>query len=159
MSNAHDGKHFVIQKGKALCDKGSKFPNFKVTSHEKHYWNDADGQPDYLAVTEDDLQFNPVSAPFGNCSAKNGQACTFAAAGKWTKTYDKVKVMGKSCLTEISELMCATGGKITVMEHGQKPELAKQNFKNADAQIHNQINPLVDLDEFIDELDGDNFYF
>ena len=34
MSNEHENKHFVIQKGKAICDKGSKFPNFKVTSHQ-----------------------------------------------------------------------------------------------------------------------------
>ena len=48
MSNSeHNGKHFVIQKGKAVCDKGTSFPNFKVTSHQKHYWNDADGKDDY----------------------------------------------------------------------------------------------------------------
>ncbi|MDR2204870.1 MAG: DUF4280 domain-containing protein, partial [Flavobacteriaceae bacterium] len=149
-------KHFVIQKGKALCDKGSKFPNFKVTSHEKHYWNDADRQPDYLAVTEDDLQFNPVSAPFGNCSAKNGQACAFAPAGKWTKTYDKVKVMGKSCLTEISELMCATGGKITVMEHGQQSEIGKSHMKKADAREQHVYNPIMDFEEFQEEMEDEN---
>ena len=25
---------------------------------------------------------------------KNGNPCAFAPSGKWTKTYDKVKVMG-----------------------------------------------------------------
>ncbi|MFC4414427.1 hypothetical protein [Kaistella carnis] len=35
--------------------QGFKFPKFKVTSHQKHYWNNAEGQADYLAVTEDDL--------------------------------------------------------------------------------------------------------
>lgn len=111
-SSEHNGKHFVIQKGMAMCDKGTSFPNFRVTSHEKHYWNDADGKADYLAVTEDDLQFNPVAVPFGNCSLKNGQPCSFAPAGKWKNPYEKVKIMGKSCLTEISELQCSIGGKI-----------------------------------------------
>ena len=118
-SSPHDGKYFVIPKGMAMCDKGSKFPNFKVTSHTKHYWNDEEGSADHLALTEDDLQFNPPATPFGTCAVKNGNPCAYAPAGKWTKTYDKVKVMGKSCVTELSELMCATGGKITIMKHGQ----------------------------------------
>lgn len=158
MSKEHENKHFVIQKGKAICDKGTRFPNFKVTSHQKHYWNDENGSADYLAVTEDDLQFNPPAVPFGNCTLMNNQPCSFAAVGKWKKTYEQVKIMEKSCLTEISELQCAIGGKIKVMDHGQKAVLSKQNFKNSNATIHNQINPLVDVDEFVEDLDGDDFY-
>ena len=154
-SSEHDGKYFVIPKGMAMCDKGTKFPNFKVTSHQKHYWNDADGKADFLAVTEDDLQFNPVVVPFGNCSLKNGQPCSFAPAGKWQKPYEKVKVMGKSCLTEISELQCSIGGKITVMKHGQTAELSKQNLKNANPLIMNIINPLVDITEILDDAEHD----
>ena len=149
----HSGKYFVIQKGKAMCDKGTQFPNFKVTSHEKHYWNDADGQADYLAVTEDDVQFNPVAVPFGSCSVKNGQPCSFAPVGKWQKPYENVKVMDKSCLTEISELKCAIGGKITVMKHGQTAELSKQNLKNANPLLISMINPLIDVTEILDEIE------
>ena len=159
MSSEHENKYFVIQKGKAICDKGTAFPNFKVNSHQKLYWNDEGGKADYLAVTQEDVQFFPPAIPFGNCSLKNGQPCSFAAAGKWQKPYDKVKVLDKSCLTEISELQCAVGGKIKIMDHGQRAELSKQNFKNTDANTHNHINPMVDLDEFNEELDGDNFYF
>lgn len=154
MSNSeHDDKHFVIQKGKAICDKGTKFPNFKVTSHQKHYWNDANGENDYLAVTEDDVMFNPPAMPFGNCSVKNGNPCAFAPSGKWTKTYDKVKVMDKSCLTEISELMCATGGKITVMKHGQTAEISKTNVRNADSRLMNMINPFMDFEKFKSDME------
>ncbi|MCD0457280.1 MULTISPECIES: DUF4280 domain-containing protein [unclassified Chryseobacterium] len=151
----HDGKYFVIPKGKAMCDKGTKFPNFKVTSHQKHYWNDEEGEPDYLAVTEDDITFNPPATPFGSCSVKNGNPCAFAPAGKWQKTYDKVKVMGKSCVTEVSELMCATGGKITVMKHGQTVAMTNQNIKNADPKEQQSINPLLDYKEFQEEQDDD----
>lgn len=154
----HDGKLFVAQKGKAICDKGTKFPQFKVSSHKKLYINDKDGVDDYLAVTENDLQFNPPAVPFGNCSVKNGQPCSFAPAGKWKKFYKDVKVMDNALLTEISELQCSIGGKIKIMDHGQKAQLSKQNFENADAKVHSYINPLVDLDEFTDELDGENFY-
>ena len=154
MSNSeHNGKHFVIQKGKAICDKGTSFPNFKVTSHKKHYWNNADGSEDYLAVTEDDLQFNPIAVSFGNCSLKNGQPCSFAPAGKWQKPYDKVKVMGKSCLTEISELQCGVGGKIKVLNHGQTAEITKHHFKNADVELLSHIMPFFDFREFVDDLE------
>ena len=153
MSNSeHNGKHFVIQKGKAVCDKGTSFPNFKVTSHQKHYWNDADGKEDHLAVTEDDTQFNPPAMPFGNCSLKNGNPCAYAPAGKWTKTYDKVKVMGKSCVTEISELMCTTGGKIKIMKHGQQSEASKSQAKKANAQEQHVYNPIMDYEEFKEEV-------
>ena len=154
MSNSkHDDKHFVIQKGKAMCDKGTSFPNFKVTSHKKHYWNDVYVQDDYLAVTEDDVMFNPPTMPFGNCSVKNGNPCAFAPSGKWAKTYEKVKVMEKSCLTEISELMCATGGKITVMNHGQQSELTKANVRNADVEFMQFINPFFNFKEFVNDIE------
>ncbi|MET3047491.1 PAAR-like protein, partial [Flavobacterium covae] len=45
---------------------------------------------------------------------------TEVAAGKWSKTYDKVKILDKKCVTEISELKCSTGGKITILKHGQQ---------------------------------------
>lgn len=155
-SSEHDGKYFVIPKGKAICDKGTQFPGFKVITHQKHYWNDENGEPDYLAVTEDDVMFNPAATPFGNCSIKNGNPCAFASSGKWTKTYDKVKVMGKCCVTELSELLCSTGGKITVLKHGQESELGKSNVNNADSKEQHVYNPVVDFEEFKEEINGDD---
>ncbi len=156
----HEGKHFIIQKGMCQCNQGFKFPKFKVTSHQKHYWNDADGQADYLAVTEDDLTFDPPAMPFGNCKLRPTSGgylpCVYAPAGKWTKTYEKVKVMDKSCLTEISELMCSTGGKITIMKHGQQSEIGKTNVNNANTQEQQVYNPVVDFDELKASLDQEN---
>lgn len=151
-SGEHDGKYFVVQKGMACCDKGSKFPNFKVNSHQKHYWNDEKGSADYLAVTEDDLTFNPAATPFGTCSVKNGNPCAYSPAGKWTKTYEKVKVRGKSAVTERSELMCTTGGKITVMKHGQQSEAGKSHVNNADSREQQTYNPVMDFEEFKEEI-------
>jgi hypothetical protein len=159
-SSEHDGKYFVVQKGMACCDKGTKFPNFKVTSQQKHYWNDEKGEADYLAVTEDDLTFNPTAMPFGTCSVKNGNPCAYSPAGKWTKTYEKVKVMGKSAVTERSELMCATGGKITVMKHGQQSEAGKNNVNNADSREQQTYNPIMDFEEFKEEInESDQLYY
>lgn len=156
-SGPHEGKYFVIQKGTVQCNQGFKFPKFKVTSHQKHYWNDQEGQADYLAVTEDDVQLDPPTQPFGQCKLKPTSGgylpCTYAAAGKWQKPYEKVKVMGKSCLTEISELMCATGGKITILKHGQQSEAGKNQVDKADTKEQQVYNPVVNFDQFKAETD------
>lgn len=161
-SSEHDGKYFVVQKGICQCNQGFKFPKFKVTSHQKHYWNDADGEADYLAVTEDDLTLDPSAMPFGNCKLKPTSGgylpCTYAPAGKWTKTYEKVKVMGKSCLTEISELMCTTGGKITILKHGQRSEIGKSNVKNTNPNEQHVYNPVVNFEEFQKDILGSDSY-
>lgn len=157
-NSEHDGKFLVIQKGMAQCNQGFTFPKFNVTSHQKHYWNDEEGKTDYLAVTEDDLTFNPVSTPFGQCKLQPTSSgylpCSYAPAGKWQKPYDKVKVMGKSCLTESSELMCVIGGKITVMKHGQQSEAGKSNVKKAEPREQHIYNPIMDFEEFQDEIIG-----
>lgn len=151
-SGPHDGKYFVIQKGTVQCNQGFKFPKFKVTSHQKHYWNNKEGEADYLAVTEDDVQLDPPAQPFGQCKLKPTSGgylpCVYAAAGKWQKPYEKVKVMGKSCLTEISELMCTTGGKITILKHGQQSEAGKSNVAGAKSQEQQVYNPVINFDEF-----------
>lgn len=163
-SSPHEGKYFIVQKGTVQCNQGFKFPKFKVTSHQKHYWNDEEGQADYLAVTEDDLQLDPAAQPFGQCKLKPTSGgylpCAYAPAGKWQKTYEKVKVMGKSCLTEISELMCSTGGKITILKHGQQSEVGKSQVTKANTQEQQVYNPVVDFDEFKEDTKGtDELYY
>ncbi|MBP1165168.1 hypothetical protein JOE44_002052 [Chryseobacterium sp. PvR013] len=163
-STPHEGKYFIVQKGTVQCNQGFKFPKFKVTSHQKHYWNDEEGNADYLAVTEDDLQLDPAAQPFGQCKLKPTSGgylpCAYAPAGKWQKTYEKVKVMGKSCLTEISELMCSTGGKITILKHGQQSETSKSQVGKANTQEQQVYNPVVDFDAFKEDTKGtDELYY
>lgn len=151
-SSSHDGKHFVVQKGTCQCNQGDQFPKHIVNAHNKHFWNDSAGNSDYLAVTEDDLQFNPPGPSFGKCKLKPSSGgylpCAYAPAGKWQKIYEKVLVMGKKCVTEVSELQCTTGGKITIKDHGQRGEMSKKNVKNADAKVIRHVNPLVDVNDF-----------
>lgn len=163
-SSPHEGKYFIVQKGTVQCNQGFKFPKFKVTSHQKHYWNDEEGNADYLAVTEDDLQLDPAAQPFGQCKLKPTSGgylpCAYAPEGKWQKTYEKVKVMEKSCLTEISELMCSTGGKITILKHGQQSETSKSQVGKANTQEQQIYNPVVDFNEFKEDTKGtDELYY
>lgn len=156
-SSPHDGKFFIIQKGTVQCNQGFKFPKFKVTSQQKHYWNNKEGEADYLAVTEDDVQLDPPAQPFGQCKLKPTAGgylpCAYAPAGKWQKPYEKVKILGKSCLTEISELMCSTGGKITILKHGQQSEASKSQVNSADAKEQQVYNPVVNFEKFQAETD------
>lgn len=158
--NDHKGKHFIIQHGKAECNEGNKFPNFKVTSHQKHYWNDANGENDFLAITEEDTTFNPTTAPFGQCRLKPTSGgylpCSFAPLGKWEKVYDKVKVMGRSCLIELSELNCCVGGKITVLSHGQQSATTPKQVSQATFLEQKIYNPIVDFEEFKDIVETRN---
>ena len=62
--------------------------------------------------------------------------------------------MGHSCLTEVSELMCAVGGKITIMKHGQQSEAGKRNVKKADSKEQHVYNNIVDFEEFGEEING-----
>ncbi|REC50183.1 DUF4280 domain-containing protein [Chryseobacterium pennipullorum] len=161
--SAHDGKHFIIRKGRAQCSEGNQFPQFKVTSHQKHYWNSKGGDADYLAVTEDDVMFDPSGSSFGICRLRPSSGgylpCVFAPAGTWQKTYEKVKIMDKSCLSEISELMCCTGGKITIKEHGQQSVMNQQNIIFADPDTYRLINPFIDLRDLKEDLeDSDQIY-
>lgn len=162
-SSDHNSKHFIIPKGKACCDQGDQFPNFVVSSHSKHYWNDGNGNADYLAVTEKDVQFKPAGPSFGKCKLKPSSGgylpCAYAPAGLWQKTYDKVKIMDSAAITEISELQCTTGGKITVKDHGQRPEMSAQNVQRADNKTIEQINPLVDMDDYKDAVGDDVEYY
>ncbi|SHE76651.1 DUF4280 and LysM peptidoglycan-binding domain-containing protein [Chryseobacterium vrystaatense] len=161
-SNPHDGKYFIIQKGTVQCNHGSEFPKFKVTSHQKHYWNDQEEKADYLAVTEEDLQFDPPVRSFGQCrlnpSSGGYLPCSYAPVGKWQKAYEKVKVMGKSCLTEISELMCSTGGKISILKHGQQSEISKSQVMNARTKEQQVYNPIVNYDEFKEYMNDQQYY-
>ncbi len=148
-SNEHDGKYYVVKKGTAKCDKGSSFPHFNVISHHTHFINGK--EDDYLAVTDADVQFNPIAAPFGSCKLKHGTPCTFVPAGKWQKPYPNKTVMGNHCLTELSELQCAVGGKITVKDHGQAP-LAdkKREDKTNKKEVSQEGAGTQDLDEEIE---------
>lgn len=156
-SDDHESIYFVIQKATLQCNQGFTFPTLKVTSHQKHYANHSGNDPDYLAATEDDLQLNPTSQPFGQCKLKPSSSgylpCAYAPAGKWQKAYDKTKVMDKACLTERSELMCSTGGKITILNHGQQSEITKSHVNNANTLEQQAYNPVVDFDALKEEAD------
>lgn len=145
----HDGKYFIVHNAKCSCDQSvvAKQPaKLQVTSHSIIILND---QQDKLAATELDRSFDPAMATFGKCKMKpmpggGYMDCTVAPAPKWGKTYDSTQVMGKNTLTEISELQCMTGGKITILNHGQTDAVTNAHADNTNPVELAMVNPAVE---------------
>ncbi|MFV0305864.1 MAG: DUF4280 domain-containing protein, partial [Moheibacter sp.] len=156
-ASEHDKKYVVIQKGQAQCSQGTDFPQFKVQSHQLQHAN-GDTQ-DHLIVTEEDVLFNPPTTSFAKSkctylTSQNGGSptpCAYAPGGKWKKTYEKMKVMDKQVVTEISELDCPIVppqvGKITIFKHGQTQEATAAHFNNVTEEELLMISPLAEKPE------------
>ena len=50
-------------------------------------------------------------------------------------------------------MLCSTGGKSTILKHGQQSEAGKRNVDNANTQEQQVYNPVVDFDEFKEEIE------
>lgn len=144
----HDGKYFVVHDAKCVCDKAEnpkQTANLQVTTHAIIVLNDEQGK---LAATEEDKTFNPPAATFGKCTLKPSSGgylpCALAPAPKWGKTYESTQVMGKNTLTEISELQCTVGGKITIFNHGQADSVSNAHADNTNPVELAMVNPAVE---------------
>jgi hypothetical protein len=67
---------------------------------------------------------------------------------KWNGAYDKMNLSNKGKpLLEDSKGTCPMGAPdcIEITKHGQIAEASKQNVKNANPDVQNKINPLLNL--------------
>ena len=161
-SSPQTGKLFIVQKGQAQCNQGNMNPKFVVKSHKRLFLNKSQMTPESLIVLDSDTTFMPPGPSFGQCKLKPSSGgylpCSCAPVGKWQKAYEDTTVDGQKAITEMSELMCAIGGKITVFKHGQVSEMSQQNVDNANAQAMNRYNPVVDFDAYKSDLNDDFDY-
>ena len=116
-----------------------------MTTHNVIVLNDNQTK---LAATEEDRTFNPPAATFGKCTLKPSSSgnlpCALAAAPKWSKTYESTKILGKNTLTEISELQCMVGGKISIVKHGQTDAVINAHADNTNPLELSAVNPAVE---------------
>lgn len=161
-SSSHTGKLFVVQKGQAECNQGNMKPKFVVKSHNRLFLNKSQMTAESLIVLDADTTFMPPGPSFGQCKLKPTSGgylpCSCSPVGKWQKVYDDTTVDGHKAITEMSELMCAIGGKITVFKHGQVSEMSQQNVDNANPKAMNRYNPAVDFEAYKSELNDDFDY-
>ncbi|SNS04274.1 DUF4280 domain-containing protein [Flavobacterium sp. ov086] len=153
-------KHIVVQGAILKCKFSveSKTDILKVKTQEKHYANDKDGAKKLIASTKDIGQTLEKNT-FGKCkkqpSGSDYLPCK-AQITKWSGFYDKITLSNQGkILVENSKGTCPMGAPdcIEVVKHGQKSETGKQNFKDADPELHSQINPMVDMAAFQKSLD------
>jgi len=155
-------KHIVV-KGATLKCKFSvepKFDKLKVKTQSKHYANDKDGS-EKLIATDKEIGQTLEKNTFGKCKMQpNGSGdylpCQ-ATITKWSGFYEKITLSNKGkALIEDSKGTCPIGGTdcIEITKHGQIAEPSEQNFINANTDVHNLINPMFNMGEFQNELNG-----
>ncbi|SEO64035.1 protein of unknown function [Flavobacterium sp. CF108] len=154
------GKHVVVQGATLKC-KFSEKPQtdiLKVKSQNKHFANDKDASKKLIATTKEIGQTLEKNT-FGNCklqpTGSSYKPCQ-AVINQWSAFYEKVTLSNQSkILVEDSKATCPIGGPdcISVVKHGQKVEISKQNVKNARELLSNQTNPLVNMTEFKESLE------
>lgn len=157
-------KHIVVQGATLKC-KFSVDPKtdiLKVKSQEKHYANDKDAEKKLIA-TDKEIGQTLEKNTFGKCKMQPNGSGDFlpcqASITKWSGFYEKVTLSNQGkILVEDSKGTCPIGGPdcIEVDKHGQKAEVGKQNFKEADPEMHSQINPMVDMGSFQASLDDND---
>ena len=147
-------KHIVVHGATVKC-KFSVAPQtdtLKVLSQSKHYANDKEGS-EKLIATDKEIGQTLEKNTFGNCKMQptgNSYLPCQAVITKWSGMYDKVTLSNKGKpLLEDSKATCPIGGPdcIEITKHGQKTSGSSQNSKNANKDVHSQLNPMVNLDD------------
>lgn len=148
-------KHIVVQGAICKCQFGQLLDKIKVLSHKKEYANDKDGSKKLIVTTKETGATTLEKNTFGNCLKMGGSPpppCK-PIITEWKNFYDKVTLSnGGNVILEDSKAVCAIAGTpcIEIIDHGQRTQASKQNFKNANEAIHKQINPLVSPKEISD---------
>lgn len=148
-------KHIVVQGAMCKCQFGQIPDKLKVLSHKKEYANDKEASKKLIATT---MEIGPATFEkntFGTCSKMGSPPppCV-PVVTEWKGFYKEVVLSnGGNILVEDSKAVCAVAGTpcIEILDHGQRTEASKQNFKNADKDVQQQINPLVNSDEMFKE--------
>ncbi|AZA77532.1 DUF4280 domain-containing protein [Chryseobacterium sp. G0186] len=148
-------KHIVVQGAMCKCQFGQAPDKLKVLSHQKEYANDKDASKKLIVTTKEIGGATFEKNTFGNCTKNGGPPppCKIMVT-EWQKFYEKVQLSyGGYIILEDSKAICAVAGTpcIEIIDHGQKAEASQQNFKNADKDVQQQINPLVDTESMYND--------
>jgi len=148
-------KHIVVQGALCKCQFGQMPDKLKVLSHQKEYANDKDASKKLIVTTKEIGAATFEKNTFGNC-IKMGTPpppCKIMVT-EWKDYYEKVQLNnGGYIIVETSKAVCAIAGTpcIEIIDHGQRTEGSPQNCKNADKDVQQQINPLVDAEEMYEK--------
>jgi hypothetical protein len=147
-------KHIVVQGAQCKCQFGQAPDKLKVLSHQKEYANDKAASKKLIVTTKEIGGATFEKNTFGNCTKMGSPPppCKIMVT-EWQDYYEKVQLSNGGCIIlESSKAICAVAGTpcIEIIDHGQRAEAGQQNFKNADDDMQQQINPLIGADEMLD---------
>jgi hypothetical protein len=145
-------KHVVVQGATCKCKFSvePKVDKLKVKSQTKHYANDKEGSTKLIA-SDKDIGATLEKNTFGKCKKQpvgNDYLPCVVQITKWSKPDEKMTLSNKAkALLEDSKGTCPMGAPdcIEITKHGQVTEPGKQNAKNANPDVQNKINPLLNL--------------
>lgn len=141
-------KHIVVQGAMCKCQFGQMPDKLKVLSHKKEYANDKEASKKLIVTTKEIGATTLENNTFGNCPKMgNPPPPCKPMITEWKDFYKEVTLSnGGNIILEDSKAVCAIAGTpcIEIIDHGQRAEASQQNFKNADQDVQQQINPLVD---------------
>lgn len=148
-------KHIVVQGAMCKCQFGQAPDNLKVLTHQKEYANDKIAAKKLIVTTKEIGAATFEKNTFGSCLKMGSPPppCKIMVT-EWQNFYDKVQLSnGGYIILEDSKAVCAIAGTpcIEIIDHGQRAEASQQNFKNADQDVQQQINPLVDSESMYKE--------
>ena len=148
-------KHIVVQGALCKCQFGQAPDKLKVLSHQKEYANDKSAAKKLIVTTKEIGATTFEKNTFGNCTKMGSPPppCKVMVT-EWQNFYDKVQLSnGGYIILEDSKAVCAIAGTpcIEIIDHGQRAEASQQNFKNANQDVQQQINPLIDSESMSKE--------
>jgi hypothetical protein len=140
-------KHVVVQGAMCKCQFGQLPDKLKVISHQKEYANDKSASKKLIVTTKEIGAATFEKNTFGNCTKMGGPPppCKVMVT-EWKNFYEKVQLSNSGyIILEDSKAVCAVAGTpcIEIIDHGQRAEASQQNFKNANRDVQQQINPLM----------------
>jgi hypothetical protein len=146
-------EEYILVDGATCKCKFSVEPKtdvLKVKSHKKEFANDKEGSKKLIGTTKEIGQTLEKNT-FGKCKLQptgNNFLPCMAVITKWSNFYKDVTLTnGGKILTEKSKATCPIGGPdcISIEKHGQKAEGSAQNSKNANQDVHSQLNPMANI--------------
>ncbi|MDN3693887.1 DUF4280 domain-containing protein [Chryseobacterium tructae] len=144
-------KHIVVQGALCKCQFGQVPDKLKVLSHTKEYANDKEASKKLIVTTKEIGGATLEKNTFGNCPKMgNPPPPCKPMITEWQNFYEGVILSnGGNIILEDSKAVCAIAGTacINIIDHGQRAEASQQNFENADKDVQQQINPLVNPEE------------
>ncbi len=145
-------KYLICQGAMCQCQQGFVPDLLKVLSQTKYSINDEGGSTKLVGNTMD-LGIPFEAGTFGMCKLQptgSSYMTCVPSITAWEGAYEKVELgNGGQILTEESKAVCAIAGSAVVefMTNGQMGAPQVSNFESADEEVHNQLNPLVNVEK------------